>query len=173
MHVFISGRDDLDKSTIIRKALEIIKPKKIAGFCTVDVPSTIANARTEVYITAVGEEPTRDDIHLVGVLWDDDIYTGFPEAFEYGGCALLNSMPEDADVIVMDEIGLFELSAPRYCAAVLKRLDGEGSIIGVLKRKDMPFLDAIRQHSNVTVIEVAEQNYDQAPDLAAKALQKR
>ena len=173
MHVFISARDDLDKSAIIRKVLEMTGPKKIAGFCTVGIESTIEDARTEVYITAFGEEPVRDEIYLVGVLWDDDIYTGFPEAFEHGGRAVLNSIPEDADLIIMDELGLFELAAPQYCADVFKLVDGNKTILGVLKRKDTPFHDAIRQHPNVTVIEVAEQNYDQAPELAVKALQEK
>lgn len=173
MHVFVSARDDLDKSAIIRKVLERIKPKKIGGFCTVGVDSTIEDARTEVYITKYGEEPNRDEIYLVGVLWDDDIYTGFPEAFEYGGRAVLKSVPEDADLIIMDELGLFELAAPQYCAAIFKLVDGDKQILGVLKRRDTPFHDAIRQSPNVTVIEVAEQNYDQAPDLVIKALEKK
>lgn len=170
MHVFISGRDDLDKTAVIRKTLEMMKPKKIAGFCTTGVASRIEHALKEVYITAAGEEPICDDRHLVGVLWDDDVYTGFPEAFDQGGCAVLNSIPEDAELIVMDELGLFEQSAPLYCATIMRQLDQNTPVLGVLKRRDTPFLDAIRQHPNVTIIEVAEQNYEKAPDLAVMAL---
>lgn len=170
MHVFISGRDELDKSAIIDRVLTLSGYKKIAGFRNQCLQSTIEHARSEVYIEPVYADPIKDDNHLIGVMWEDDVYTAFPEVFEHGGCRILDSVPNDAEVIVMDELGVFEAAAPVFCASVLRCLDGETPVIGALPRKDTPFLDAVRQHPNVKVIDAVPSNTEQAVKLAVLAL---
>lgn len=168
MHVFLSGRDDLDLSGVIDRTLGILGNPKITGYRTVSVDSAIENARSEVYITAVGQELIRDESRLIGVLWDDGVYTAFPEVFDGSGKAILDAIDEEANFILMDRVGLFEAAAPLFCAAVLKRLDNNTPVFGVVQRKDTPFLDAIRNHPDVQVIEVAEANINQVPELAEK-----
>lgn len=164
-HVFLSGRDDIDRSLIIDKTLEALGPRGVSGYRTVSVKSTIENAQKEVYLTPWGEESIREERYLAGVLWDDGIYTGFPEVFDDVGLKILNAIPKDADLIVIDEIGLFEMAAPMFSVALFKRLEEDVRVFGVLQRKDTPFHDVIRYHEKVSIIEVAEGNLMQAPDL--------
>jgi nucleoside-triphosphatase THEP1 len=63
----------------------------------------------------------------------------------------------------MDELGFMELGAPVFRAAVLRALDGEVPVIGVIRLERNPFLDAVRNHPKVAVTEVNESNRDALP----------
>lgn len=169
-HVFLSGRDDIDRSAIVDRTIQKLEQKKIYGFRTVSVESKIENASQEVYIIPWGEKLVRDEKYLVGVLWNDGIYTAFPEVFDNSGLAILKAIPENADLIVMDEVDLFVMAAPLFSTAVLKQMEENTPVFGVLQRKDTPFHDAIRNNPSVTMIEVSEVNLPLAHELALKAL---
>jgi nucleoside-triphosphatase len=60
--------------------------------------------------------------------------------------------------IVMDELGFLETGAPRFQAAVMDCLDGDVPILGVIKPDRTPFLDRVRAHKAVHLIEVTLEN---------------
>ena len=68
---------------------------------------------------------------------------------------------EDCDLVLMDEIGRMERHADTYSARIRTLLDGCVPILGVVQKKaDTPLAAAIRNHPNVRLIEVSEENRD-------------
>lgn len=78
--------------------------------------------------------------------------------FEKLGCAALKD--RDFDLILMDELGPTEVKAQRFQQAVLDILDGEVPVVGVIQKAESEFLDRIRNHPNVDMIEVTLENRD-------------
>ncbi len=75
-----------------------------------------------------------------------------PAAFEEVGVPAVLSALASSRVVVMDELGRFELAAPRFQAVVRRALEAPVPVVGVLKAESNPFLDSIRAHPEVRVI---------------------
>jgi len=63
----------------------------------------------------------------------------------------------------MDEIGFMEEKAEQFQKAVLSAFDGNIPVIAAIKAKHFstPFLEAVRSHDNVQLIELDETNRDE------------
>ena len=64
------------------------------------------------------------------------------------------------EMLVMDELGPHEEQAAAFRQAVLRALDGDAPIIGVLQQAESAFLRQVAAHPNVRVITVTEENRD-------------
>lgn len=171
MHIFLTGAVGCGKSTVIRRSLALLGQPCLGGFRTITTASEIPGALGEVYIIRAddaGQVRTRGN--LVGIRWGNGRGTAFPCGFEQGGCAALAAPPPDAALLLMDELGVMESAAARFCAAVRARLDGSLPILGVVKPKQTPLLDAVRAHPRVRLLAVEETNRDALPALVAQAL---
>ena len=60
----------------------------------------------------------------------------------------------------MDELGPHEEQAAAFRQAVLRALDGDAPIIGVLQQAESAFLDRVAAHPGVRLITVTEENRD-------------
>lgn len=174
MHIFLTGEMHMGKSTVIEKVLKNRKNLTLGGFKTVSAPVDIEGARAGVYIVPVDEtgdscEKYFDKAHLVGIRWGGTEFTAFPEMFESVGRDMLKSS-EEADLIIMDEIGVMEGRSPSFTEEILKKLDSDTSILGVIKPLDFPLLNAIRSHKSSCVIEVTEDNRDTLPKKVERLL---
>jgi len=83
--------------------------------------------------------------------------------FDTAGVQILDSCGQ-ADVIVMDELGFLESGAPAFQEAVMRHIMGDVPIVGVLKRSPTPFLDSLRAHPRIKLLEVTLANRDLVPD---------
>ena len=63
----------------------------------------------------------------------------------------------------MDELGPKERNADAFREGVLRALDGDTPVYGVLQQAESPFLEAVRSHPEVEVITVTEENRDALP----------
>ncbi len=81
---------------------------------------------------------------------------GWPEvksgAFVEVGVPAIRGALARAAIVVMDELGRFELAEPAFLVAVREALDSPVPVVGVLKAESNPFLDAIRARSDTAVI---------------------
>ena len=175
-HVFLTGEIQVGKSTAIGKALALLGGPKVGGFRTVSLPCPeIPGARFAVYVlpgAAPYADPLTEDAfagfpldrdHLVAIRWIDAMATPFPQAFLSGGLPLLEQDPPGARLLLMDEIGFFESRAPEFCAAVARRLDGDIPILGVVRNLQTTFLEQVRRHSKVRLLDVTTENRDGIP----------
>jgi nucleoside-triphosphatase len=71
---------------------------------------------------------------------------------EVGVPALRSALDLPAEVIVMDELGRFELRTPEFLGAVREALDSSIPVAGVLKDESNPFLDEVRRRQDTLVV---------------------
>jgi len=171
-NIFLTGVIRIGKSTALNAALRLLHARRVGGFRTLSAATDIPQAIGAVYILPADGPAAYDGDHLVGIRWGKGEFTAFPAAFESAGCAILAAMPRGADIVIMDELGVMEQNAPRFCAAVLAQLDGHAPVLGVIKPMASPLLDAVRQHRRSVVLEVTPDNRDSLPDVIAGLLRR-
>ncbi len=153
MNIFLTGSPRVGKSTLIQKFLREHPELKIGGFCT--VCSICGNNGIHIVpADCPGAQQTSEN--LVGIRRDGKTPLSFPAVFDRVGVELLNAT--DCDLIIMDELGIMESEAKCFQAAVLAALDGETPVLGVIKPKSTPFLDAVRAHEKTVVVEITNEN---------------
>lgn len=134
-HVFLTGRKQVGKSTLIRKELERYKKEN-------------------------GEESTPSEENLLFICGSAD-RSRSDERFDRMGSRILEeSVRNGAELLIMDELGPNEAGALVFQEAVLRALDGEIPILGILQEADSPFLKKVAAHPKVRVIRVTEENRD-------------
>ena len=161
MHIFLTGKKQVGKTTLIRRALEQTPGLRVTGFRTATV-ADIPGAVGSVYILPpTGSAAEFGDGARIKIRWGEGRGAEeFPEIFENRGLALLEDVAE-GDLILMDEIGKTEAAAPNFCANVEELLDGEVPILGVVRQEgETPLQRRIRIHPNVRLILVNENNRD-------------
>jgi nucleoside-triphosphatase len=90
------------------------------------------------------------------------------EVFDNLGIELLN---QNGELIVMDELGRFELEAEKFQKEVFSLLASEKIVIGVIKAESNPFLDKIRQRDDLKIYKLEEYNKQQWQEILNKILE--
>ncbi|MEG2204734.1 MAG: nucleoside-triphosphatase, partial [Oscillospiraceae bacterium] len=88
--------------------------------------------------------------------------------FDSFGAALLRQARESSPLILMDECGRFESQAQLFTAEVLRCLEANCPVLGVVRRLNAPsWLDTLTGHPRAQVIEVDPSNRDRLPEQLA------
>ncbi len=159
MHIFLTGRTQIGKSTLIKKYIDA-KGLTACGFATVwGTPAEDGGRR--LYMHPYGKIGQCTEANLLArFLPDSPSNTRFSQVFDSLGTDLLTRC-SGADLLVMDELGFLESDSPVFQAAVLSALDGTLPVFGVIKPRSTPFLDTVRSHPNVKVLEVTPETRDE------------
>ena len=64
-------------------------------------------------------------------------------------------------LILMDELGFMENEAHVFQQKVLEILDGNIPVLGVIKPQSFPFLDKVRNHPKVKVLDITTENREE------------
>jgi len=88
--------------------------------------------------------------------------------FEGLGKSAIKRALAKRDIVVMDELGRFELGCKEFQKAVFSAIKSNRSVLGVLKKESNPFLDRIRSLNEIIVLEVTEDNREFMPELIEK-----
>lgn len=154
-HLFFTGDKRVGKSTLIQSLLKN-HLCQVGGFRTVRTNALYGNRYAVHLLKPFGDVPTAQNLlFLCGDIPDQAVW----DRFDKLGCAALEQTA-GCDLILMDELGPNEANATEFQCAVLKALDGDIPILGVLQKANSPFLDQIAAHPNVCVIEVTKENRD-------------
>lgn len=159
MHIFLTGEIQVGKSTIVRKIIEDwgIIP---GGFITYFTPGR-RKKNEYLYIGPAWEEKGYLTSRAVAMLHEDRMPEGLTQRFETEGVAILRESRKWAKLIVMDELGIFEGDACAFQREIISCLDGNIPVIGVIKKVSFPsWLDGVKAHPKVKVIEVDQNNRD-------------
>lgn len=152
-HIFLTGAKQIGKSTLIRKALEKYSGK-LGGFLTVRTKKLLKD-RYSVHMLHPNGDVEPDESNLLFVCSKAD--GRISERFDRLGCNALMKC-YDSDLIIMDELGPHEADASMFRSSVLKQLDKNIPIIGVLQAPASKFWNEVIEHPHTRVIEVSEKN---------------
>lgn len=179
-HIFLTGVSGIGKTTIIESVISGLE-LLLGGFRTIGekVPN---GTPSYVYLYPIKAGKQGEALSYKGngsaerfvVASRDGVgsYHAFPEIFDEAGTAALEDL-EGAELILMDELGFMENEAYRFQDKVMNVLDGHLPILGVIKQKDTPFLERVRSHPNVAVIEITESNRDEVAAILRKKFLNR
>ena len=173
-HIFLTGPKQIGKSTLIKNYLKM-HPVKCAGFLTVKSEKVFPGCRSVHMLDASlapdftaqkNKKPSKENFLFFCGQAPEALYHQYellPDPaprFNRIGCALLDAIPSNTDLIIMDEIGPHEYEAEAFRASILRCLDGDIPILGVLQHTDSALFREIAGHPFVTVIDVTEGNRD-------------
>jgi nucleoside-triphosphatase len=151
-NLFLTGPKHVGKSTALFSAL-LKFPVALGGF---RVDRVFEGRRLRAFrITDLDTCSSADISTARKGGWDIHL-----EAFETVGVEAVRRGIRSRDLVVMDELGRFELRAYGFRQAVTDALNSPVPVIGVLKEDDNPFLNEIRNREDTEVLEVTEENRD-------------
>ena len=171
MHIFLQGPKRVGKSTVIRKALDILMadaPLRLGGFFTWNG----GKGDPHVYMRPA-RDGGRDEKYRIAS-YDPSVgrVSADTAAFETEGVRILGARP-GAGLIMMDELGFLESDAPAFIQAVLDVLGEDIPVLGVLRLGDVAWHKEIKRNPLVTLYDVDERNRDDLPRKLALALKVR
>ena len=147
-HLFLTGEPQVGKSTLLHHYLTQ-QHGTVGGFCTVWGNASHTTLHLLPYTGGVCCVKNCVAVRENGILLPHST------VFDTLGCALLKA---PCDLLVMDELGYLESDALEFQRAVLAALDGKQPVLGVIKPQHTPFLDAVRAHTSVHIVEVTMDN---------------
>ena len=154
-HIFYTGPRGIGKSTLLQKRLAQFQGV-FAGFRTVKVP---CGASFSVHMLPVDKKEIPAEENFLFCRDEKRAYEQNALRFNAIGCRCLADIDE-AELIVMDELGSAESAAAAFQDRVLALLDGDIPILGVLQEGESAFQRQVATHPNVELIYVTEENRD-------------
>ena len=159
-NIFLTGKPGIGKTTIIKKVITGLN-LKIGGFYTEEIREKGKRVGFKVR-SSTGEETLLAHVDFKSP-YNVGKYGVDINSFEIVGVRALENALSEAELIIIDELGRMELFSKKFQAAVLKVLDSDKRILGVIQQKKNPFLDSIRARKDVQVLIVNEINRDELP----------
>lgn len=157
-HLFLWGVPQTGKTTLIRKILTAHPDWVVKGVYSY-TDFVAGQEDGSVYIAPVQRCPWyKKEKALVGLRGPKG-RRGNPQAFDEVGVKILEDF-KDADLLIMDELGTMENKALAFQRAVLQVLNRNTPVLGVIKRDQTPFLEAVRHHPKVATLEITPENRD-------------
>jgi len=153
--VLLTGRPRVGKTTII-KDLAVRLPGKVGGFYTEEIREAgervgfrlVTLDGWEGILSHVNSKSTRR-VSKYGVEL---------EALETIGVEAIQRAIADCDYVVIDEIGKMELYSRKFKDVVLEAVNSAVSVLGTVTMAPEPWVELLKRHPNVQVIEVTYAN---------------
>lgn len=168
MHFFLTGEIQVGKTTIIQKTLFMLQIRA-GGFQTYFGDDRGMPNRF-LYLSDAALPRTYEQEAAVARFQGKQGAEVFTERFEEYGTMLIQKAKNQADIIVMDECGNLENQAYLFQQEILEALDGNIPILGVVKLSSTGWTERIRNHSNVSLLSVTQENRNQLPGQIAASI---
>ncbi len=158
-NIFLTGPPGSGKTSILLEVVEILKREglRVSGITCPEVRESGRRVGFKIVNVSTGEE---------GILaWINPSFKGprvgrytvnLRDLDEIGSKTIEESVDSpDVDVVVIDEIGIMELKSKRFAQAVVKALNSQKFVLGVIHRKsNHPLLVEIRSREDTKIFEV-------------------
>ncbi|MGI6696740.1 MAG: nucleoside-triphosphatase [Christensenellales bacterium] len=156
-HLFLWGWPQAGKTTLIRHILAAHPDWAVKGLRTHTVSTADHEEDSRVYIAPMQHCAWYKQEEALAGLRGPEGRRGNSQVFDKVGVRILQDF-RNADLLIMDELGTMENKALAFQQAVLKALDRDTPILGVIKRDQTPFLEAVRHHPAVRTLEITPEN---------------
>lgn len=166
-HILLTGKSGIGKTTVIKKIAPLLG-KAAGGFYTEEIRAMGKRMGFKV-VTLDGEE---------GILAHVDIKDDYRvskyhidlDSFEKLAIPAIEDAVKNKSIIVIDEIGKMELFSAKFKKLVSDILNGEKSLISVIKENGDTFTDSIKKRKDVIVLTVDYKNRDRLPEKIVEIL---
>ncbi len=161
-NIMLTGERQVGKSTLIQILLKDF-PGRVCGFLTLPRDGLY-------YLSCINSA----GIHICGEQAEPLIcrknnhgrLEGITSVFdEYGANILDKCLRQKPDLIVMDELGVFESEAYLFQEKVIDCLNSNIPVLGVIKDKPSPFLDLLRKRDDTVFFRITKDNRAQMKDI--------
>lgn len=157
MKILLTGKIGVGKSTIIEKSI-CNKNIKIQGFLTYKGP--FLNSSYDTYIRNINEKKIYNKDYRIVKRQTEIVF--YPETFDKIGMEILNEIKFSNEYLtIFDEIGVIESKSLFLKDKLLEILASPINFIGVLKEKDNPFLNEIKEKKYIELIHVTQENREE------------
>jgi nucleoside-triphosphatase len=154
-HILLTGKPKSGKTTILKRIIQDLK--SCGGFYTEEIVKDERRIGFKIK-TIDGKE---------GILAKKDLKSRYRlgkyginlEDLENIGVDAIEGALNNKEIVVIDEIGKMELFSRKFKDIVLKALDSDKRVIGVIHRQQLEFLNSIRRRKDVLVFEVNLDNH--------------
>lgn len=168
-HIFLTGERGVGKSWTVRRAAEITG-RMCYGFVT-RFPGGERQGAI-LYMVPPMEAETADESHKVAERRNGRMQP-LPGRFDEVGSALLAEARKHPEgLIMMDECGHLEKDALRFRQEILRCLDGDIPVLGVLRR-GQEWHREILNHPRVAVLNADGQDHEALAARIAEALGRK
>lgn len=159
MNIFLTGEINCGKSTLLNEFLSDYKGT-IGGYKTLRI-NTDEDVFFGIYLLDINEPPIKlDSENRVGDCFPDKSLVRYEDVFNTLGVEILSDL-DDCDLIVMDEVGILERDCEPFKQKIFDCLDSAIHVLGIIKKKDSPFLNEIRARQDVIIVEITGYNNNQ------------
>jgi nucleoside-triphosphatase THEP1 len=167
-NILLSGPPGCGKTTIIKQVLAQLKNVKSAGFHTSEIREH--GKRLGFKITSLdGHESILAHVDFKGPNRVSK-YGVSVENLESIGLKAIKDAIQDADIIVIDEIGKMELFSEKVCQAILDALDSPKKVLGTIMMASNPFADMIKKRDDVKIIQVEKGRSGEIEEIVIRSL---
>lgn len=153
MNILLTGDINAGKTTVVDRVLAQYSGN-VRGFRTIRERTQLDDFYG-VYLQDIRDKESKLQINnRVGSCKPNRSLISYGTVFETLGVELLtfDILP---DLVVMDELGVLEENCPLFQQKVFRCLDANFDMIAVIKKRNSPFLNTIREREDVKIIEVA------------------
>ncbi|SHI73618.1 nucleoside-triphosphatase [Clostridium cavendishii DSM 21758] len=155
-NVFVTGRKKCGKSTLINNILNELNIT-YSGYRT--LPYYINNVQQGFYIHGYIEN--ENICKPISVKIQDYKMVPIIETFEFIGVDILKKSIEasNSKLILLDEIGFLEKEAYKFKKEIIRCLDNNKFVLGVLRKMNDEFLNYIKGREDTLVIDIENIDY--------------
>lgn len=166
-NIFLTGKSGCGKSTLLNKILDSLNIK-YSGYRT--LPYYINDKFKGFYIH--GYVDYEYNFSPISIKVGDRKSIGIKETFQNTGYEILkrSRTSEENNLILMDEIGIFEEEAINFKREIIKSLECEKNVLGVIKKKENTFLKEISERSDVLVIDIEDKTSLEVEEIKCKII---
>ena len=169
-HILLTGKPGVGKTTVIKKIVPLLGVDT-GGFYTEEI--RVMDRRMGFRIVTLDGKD--------GILAHVDCNSNYKvgkyrvdlDSFESVAIPTLEKAIKDKAIIVIDEIGKMELFSMKFKELVSNILDGEKSLLCVIKENGDVFTENIKKRGDVTMITVNYENRERLPEKVFEILKRQ
>ena len=167
--ILLTGRPRVGKTTLIKEVVERL-PGRVGGFYTEEIKQRGQRQGFRI-MTLDGQEGILAHVNVRSRYRVSKYGVDLADLERVGVTAIQHAIAA-SDCVVIDEIGKMELFSAAFKEAVLTAIESDKFVLGTIMHRSHPWADAIKAHSQVTLIKVTEANRDTAAQLILDSLSK-
>ena len=170
--IFLTGKPGVGKTSILLRAVETLKAKgfRIGGMISREIRDQGVRTGFEIADIETGKKGWLAHINQRTGPRVGKYRVNLADLNRTGAVSILRAI-EEADIIVIDEIGPMELHSQAFREAVTEAISSNKPVLGTVHyRAKNPLVIAIKKRKDAEIIEVTQENRDGLTGLIAQEI---